>query len=103
MSVSLNPSRCPIWQLCLWSILWMVLSRRGDCNVMAIYLLKLINQIIEIYLREGIFVVVHDRAGVVLCLQQVDLVEVHLVKVVYHPGLDVLRQYPHIVVPVEHK
>ena len=45
----------------------------------------------------------HDRAGVVFCLEQVDLVEVHLVKVVYHPGLDVLRQYPHIVVPVERK
>ena len=42
----------------------------------------------------------HDRAGVVLGLQQVDLIEVHLVKVVYHPGLDVLRQYPHMGVPV---
>ena len=43
----------------------------------------------------------HNRAGVVLCFQEVDLVEVHLVKVVYHLVLDVLLQYLHIFVPVK--
>ena len=42
----------------------------------------------------------HDGAGVVLCLQEVDLVEVHLVKVVHHLVLDVLLQDFDIVVPV---
>ena len=43
----------------------------------------------------------HDGTGVVFRLQEVDLVEVHLVKVVHHAVLDVLPQDFYIAVSVK--